>query len=113
MEGHQVNDENLWITEKLVVNENVEAQRNNNINQFFGTQGDRIPFGDIQNFRVREKKSDIEVKERLYLRGNFLGSGGYAECYEVETTEELAAAGRREGRNSDTGYSVVSQGKPG
>ena len=54
----------------------------------------RSPFGEIHNFTVRQRDEQILVKEKNYLKGKFLGSGGQAECFEVESINEQT--GKRE-----------------
>lgn len=85
MKTHEIIDSNVWIKEKQViqVSENIIE---NNLRNYFET--DRNALGEIQNFAIKRNTNEIQIKEKYYLKGKFLGSGGYAECYQVETINE-------------------------
>lgn len=56
--------------------------------------GTHSPF--MNNFG--KQNTEVKIIERLYLRGDLLGEGGQASCYEVVTRSEIEAKGAIKGK---------------
>ena len=91
MDKIQIKADHHWIKEKLVrFEEAEEPQIKQNMESFFGKNkvGKKEihalnPFKEKTNQMPDANRVPV-IKEKWYFRGEYLGQGAYAKCYEVE-----------------------------
>ena len=95
----EILDTNVWIKEKQIIHSNPTDElpskdkyegcnhflMDQNLERFFNQN--QVSDADAESSQIDQKELIYKIVEKQYLRGQYLGQGGYAKCFQVSSVD--------------------------